>query len=167
MKHQVFLLFALVAAGCSSNSDAQKSRVRVLFRDTVASEYVLLAVHDSALVLGSGAFDSLAKPYVVPFSRIDRVSRNEVKIMPGAILGATAGVLFAVMLGGGSHSGAGGVVVSSKTIPIVVGGTVAGVVFDLMVRDTYFVSNASDLKKLKTIALYSADTEPPELRELK
>ena len=171
MKRIAYSFLLIFLLSCGSQSDLQRTTIRVQFRDTLTApdEYYLLSVRDTALVVEPGFYGMGNTPRVIPFSQINRVFHDNggktsgfllggligcsAVLIPAAIFGATHNV------GGGEGLAIGGALIS---IPAMVAGGIIGCA--LAEGEKEYAPSSNDT--LRSFAKYP-DTEPPELQKIK
>jgi hypothetical protein len=174
MKHLYYLIILIFLAGCAGRPAAERSRVRLEFRDSVSHEYYLIAVRDSGLIVLPGYYDLKGPAQFISSSKINHVyyysNGKTTGMWIGGLTGfgvvlATSLVYLAVRhpdIGGGEGFGIG---VSFISLPAIVIGMITGYLVSND-EDVFDISKAHDRDVLREVAIFP-DKEPPELQNIK
>ena len=140
------------------------------FSDSTSHEYYLLAVRDSALVVGPGYYDRYGPPLSIPFSKIMRIYHGSDGKTIDGVLGGAAGFVAAMatmlIITPRDGDGLGAAVIGTVlAVPAIIAGVIIGANLSSD-ENSYDLSKSSDRKWVKNFSKYP-NGEPPELQKIK
>jgi len=173
MKQFYYFIVFVLLVGCGGRPAAERSRVRLEFRDSVSHEYYLISVRDSGLVVLPGYYDLKGPAQFISSSKINHVYYYTNGKTTGMWIGGGAGylsVLVALITYSATHNIGGdglGLIIAAGilTLPATAIGMNIGYIISSD-EDMFDLSTAHDRDVLRQYSIFP-DKEPPELQKIK